>query len=87
MLLRVLAYNLFVYFKYEILSVKERTRRLHTLRYTYFILPGQMGKDGRDVILRISASKRKIINKLVYLFGPISQYVPQGNNCIAFTLP
>jgi hypothetical protein len=84
MLLRVLAYNLFVYFKYEFLSVKERSRRLHTLRYTYFILPGQMGRDGRDVILRISASKRKIINKLVYLFGRISQYVPQGNNCIAF---
>jgi hypothetical protein len=87
MLLRVLAYNLFVFFKHEFLSRKECARRLHTLRYTYFILPGQMGRDGRDIILRISASKKKVINKLIYLFGRISQYVPRDSNCIAVENP
>jgi hypothetical protein len=87
MLLRVLAYNLFVFFKHEFLNRKERARRLHTLRYTYFILPGQMGRDGRDIILRISASKKKVINKLIYLFGRISQYVPRDSNCIAVENP
>lgn len=84
MILRVLVYNLFLLFKHEFLGKKEKRQQLKTLRYKYFVLPAQMGSDGRDAILRISAQSRKIRAKLSSLFTRISQYVPEGDlNCTA----
>lgn len=87
MVLRVLVYNLFLIFRQEFLGKKEKRQHLKTLRYKYFVLPAQMGTDARDVILRISASQKKIITKLVYLFTRIRQYVPGETNRIAFDPP
>ena len=70
MLLRVFAYNLFILFKQKFLGEKERRQQLKTLRYKYFVLPAQMGKAGRDVLLRISVINKKIRAKLIYLFNP-----------------
>jgi PAS domain-containing protein len=84
MVLRVLVYNLFLIFRQEFLGKKEKRQHLKTLRYKYFVLPAQMGTDARDIILRISATQKKIIHKLIYLFGRISQYVPGKTNCTAF---
>ncbi|RPJ56799.1 MAG: IS1380 family transposase [Dehalococcoidia bacterium] len=85
MVLRVLAYNLFLLFKHEFLGKKEKRQHLKTLRYKYFVLPAQMGSDGRDTVLRISAQSRKIRSKLSSLFIRISQYIPEGGiNCTAF---
>jgi hypothetical protein len=42
MLIRVLVYNLFLLFRNEIMGQKERIQRLKTLRYKYFVLPGQL---------------------------------------------
>jgi hypothetical protein len=85
MLFRVFIYNLFLIFKQEFLGQKEKSQQLKTLRYKYFILPGQMGKAGRDSMLRISVMGRKIRAKLVYLFTRISQYTPNSDlNCSAF---
>jgi hypothetical protein len=55
MVLRVLVYNLFLLFRHEFLGKKEKRQRLKTLRYKYFVVPAQMGSDGRDATLRISA--------------------------------
>jgi len=83
-LLRVLLYNLFLLFKHEFLGGKERGQQLKTLRYKYFILPAQMGSDGRESVLRISVMGRKIRAKLSSLFARISQYVPLIDlNCSA----
>ena len=76
MLLRVLVYNLFVLFRHEFLGNKEKRQRLKTLRYKYFVLPAQLGRDGRDAILRISVRARKVRSKLSYLFARISHYLP-----------
>ena len=85
MLMRVFIYNLFVLFRYEILGQKEKTKRLTTLRYKYFVIPAQMGSEGRMHILRISAVTKKVKAKLLYLFNQIKQYVPHKiNNCNAF---
>ena len=85
MLLRVFIYNLFVLFRYEILGQKEKIKRLKTLRYQYFVVPAQLGGDGRGQVLRISVVTKKIKAKLLYLFNQIKQYVPfESDNCNAF---
>jgi hypothetical protein len=84
MAVRVLLYNLFVLFRHEFLGKKEKGQHLKTLRYKYFVLPGQMGSDGRDVVLRISAQSRKVRAKLGYLFARIGSYIPRTEvNCTA----
>lgn len=85
MVLRVFIYNLFLLFKQTFLSRKEKRQQLKTLRYKYFILPAQMGKSGRDAVLRISVMNKNIRAKLVYMFTRISQYIPNIDlNCSAF---
>lgn len=85
MLIRVLIYNLFVLFRHQIFGQKEKTERLKTLRYKYFVLPAQLGTDGRRPVLRISVFKQKVRSKLLYLFNRIKQYVPLCfDNCNAF---
>jgi len=84
MVLRVLLYNLFLLFKQQFLGRKERGQQLKTLRYKYFILPAQMGSDGREAVLRISVIGRKVRAKLFSLFARINLYAPQvGLNCTA----
>ncbi|MGO9614292.1 MAG: IS1380 family transposase [Dissulfurispiraceae bacterium] len=85
MLIRVVIYNLFVLFRHQILGQKEKTERLKTLRYKYFVLPAQLGGDGRSPVLRISIFTQKVRSKLLYLFNRVGQYVPPDNdNCNAF---
>ena len=84
MVLRVLLFNLFLLFKHRFFGRKERGQRLKTIRYKYFILPAQMGSDGRDPVLRISVLGRRIRAKLSSLFARISHYVPAIDlNCSA----
>ncbi|MDP2969133.1 MAG: IS1380 family transposase [Deltaproteobacteria bacterium] len=84
MVLRVLVYNLFVLFRYEFLGKKEKRQHLKTLRYKYFVLPAQMGKDGREAVLRISTGSRKVRSKISYLFARIGSYIPLIDlNCTA----
>jgi len=84
-LLRVFIYNLFVLFRHQILGQKEKIERLKTLRYKYFVMPAQLGGDGRRPVLRISAFSMKVKAKLLYLFNRIGRYFPpDNNNCNAF---
>jgi hypothetical protein len=85
MLIRILIYNLFVVFRYELLGHKEKTQRLKTLRFKYFVLPAQLGRDGRKTILRISVFTQRIKSKLIYLFHRIKRYIPYNlDECNAF---
>jgi hypothetical protein len=84
LLLRVLMYDLFLLFKHELLGRKEKGQHLKTLRYKYFVLPAQMGSDGREPVLRISVRSKKVRAKLWYLFTRISHYLPPIDlNCTA----
>ena len=84
MLVRVFIYNLFVLFRHEIFGEKERSEQLKTLRYKYFVIPAQLGRDGKRLILRISAFTRTIRSKLLYLYNRIEQYSPYDKgNCNA----
>jgi hypothetical protein len=85
MLIRVLIYNLFVVFRHGLLGQKEKIHRLKTLRFKYFVLPAQLGGDGRKLILRISLFSQRIKSKLIYLFNRIFHYFPPGfETCNAF---
>lgn len=84
MIIRVTLYNLFVLFRTQILNPNEKTKRLKTIRYKYFVIPGQLGSDGRANIMRISAYSKKIKATLQYLFSQINQYDPfKEFNCNA----
>ena len=84
LIVRVLLYNLFLLFRHEFLGKKEKMQRLKTMRYKYFVLPAQMGSDGREAVLRISARSKKVRAKLSYLFTRISGYLPGLDpNCTA----
>ena len=84
MLVRVLVYNLFLLFKHECFGRNEVHQRLRTLRFKYFVLPAQMGTDGREFILRISARGRKVRSKLSYLLTRLCQSFPGFDaNCTA----
>jgi hypothetical protein len=84
MVLRVLLYNLFLLFKQQFLEGKERGQRLKTIRYKYFVLPAQMGSDGREAVLRISVIGRKLRAKLSSLFARIAHRFPLSDfNCTA----
>lgn len=85
-LIRVLIYNLFVLFRYEmILAKKEKTQRLKTLSYKYFVMPAHLGGDGKKLILRISVFTQKLKSKLIYMYNRIQQYCPYGYaKCTAF---
>lgn len=84
-LLRVFIYNLFVLFRHEILGQKEKIKRLMTLRYKYFVIPAQLGGDGRGQVLRISVLTEKVKTKLLGLFNQVKRYVPfESDNCNAF---
>jgi hypothetical protein len=55
---------------------------LKTLRFKYFVLPAQLGGDGRRPVLRISAFSMKVKSKMLYLFNRIGQYFPPDkDNC------
>jgi len=62
----------------------EQIYRELRYKHKHLILPAQMGRDGRESVLRISIMGRKMRAKLSSLFARISYYVPEaGRNCIA----
>ncbi len=85
MLMRVLIYNLFVLFRDVVMDPLERTRRLKTLRYKYFVIPAQLGSWGRDKILRLSMNSKKLKAKMKSLYCRVAEYVAfNSTNCNAF---
>ncbi|MFH1428442.1 MAG: transposase [Candidatus Margulisiibacteriota bacterium] len=76
MVIRALIYNIFVLFRQEIMSKKERHKRLKTLRYQYFIIPAHLGISGHQHVLRLSAHTKKLKSKINYLLHQVRQYVP-----------
>lgn len=82
MMLRMLLYNIFVFFRTEILSKPRVT--LKTVRPKYFIIPGILGKNGKQDVLRLGVSSQKMRATLKYLSNLISQInLPLIFNCNA----
>jgi hypothetical protein len=74
MLVRCMIYNLLLVFKMTFLPEKERTQRISTLRFKYFIIPAHLGKDNRGRWLRLSVFSSKLKSKIQCILNDISTY-------------
>lgn len=80
MLIRCLVYNLLLVFKTTFLPEKERTQRISTLRFNYFIIPAHLGRDSSSNWLRLSAFPQKCRSKIQTIMDRIYAYsipIPQ----------
>ena len=75
-------HNLIVYLNRTILNPNRAQEQLKTLRHKYFTLPGQLGRDGRNYVLRLSIQEKKLRAKLISIIRRIS-LISQRLNCIA----
>ena len=79
MLVRCLVYNLMLVFKTTFLPENERTQRLSTLRFKYFIIPAHLGRDSSSAWLRLSAFPQKCRANIQAIMDAISIYsLPQS---------
>lgn len=74
MLIRILFYNIFNFFRSEFLTDNEKTRTLQTLRSKYFIVPSVLGRDGKSPILRLGVKKQNVRMKFRYILEQIKLY-------------
>lgn len=71
LLLVVFLYNLFNFFRREILSRSEGNQTGGTIRHKYWIIPGISGRRGNQAILRLAVGGKKLRAKLRYLLTRI----------------
>ena len=78
MLIRFLLYNLLLVFRTTFLPETERTQRISTLRFKYFIIPAHLGRDSSGRWLRLSVFPAKLKRKIQSILDAISAYsLPQ----------
>ena len=74
MLIRLLLYNLLLVFRTTFLPENERTQRISTLRFKYFIIPAHLGRDYSGRWLRLSVFPAKLRIKIQAILDAISGY-------------
>ena len=74
MLVRCLVYNLLLIFKTNFLPETEKSHRLSTLRFKYFIIPAHLGRDATSTWLRLSTFPQKYRHKIQDVLDTISHY-------------
>lgn len=84
MFVRILFYNIINFFRREILPEAESSDTLGTLRYKYFVIPAQLGKTGRTMILRLGIRSKKMKLKVRWIINKIDDYFSKTSNCTAF---
>ena len=78
MLIRLLLYNLLLVFRTTFLPESERTQRISTLRFKYFIIPAHLGRDSSGRWLRLSVFPAKLKHKIQSILDAISTFsLPQ----------
>lgn len=81
-LIALVFHNLIHYLSRKLLSNRPPHAQLKTLRGQFFILPAQLGRNGRTSVLRIAVTDRKLRCKLRYIFEQIKRWT-KTINCIA----
>lgn len=81
-LIALVFHNLIHYLSRKLLSNQPPHAQLKTLRGQFFILPAQLGRNGRTSVLRIAVTDRKLRSKLRYIFEQIKRWT-NTINCIA----
>jgi len=81
-MIALIFHNLIVYLNKTILNPHRPQEQLKTLRHKYFTLPGQLGRGGRNHVLRLSIQEQKIRAKVIFIMNRIS-LISHRLNCIA----
>lgn len=81
-LIALVFHNLLHYLGRRLLSKKPPHAQLKTLRGRFFILPAQLGRSGRQAVLRLAVTDRSLRAKLRYVLEQIKRW-PKHINCIA----
>ena len=73
-LIRILLYNLIMVFRTTFLPETERHQRISTLRFKYFIIPANLGRDSCGQWIKLSLFPRKLKSKIQSIFDNIYNY-------------
>jgi len=84
MLIRILFYNIINFFRNEILPKKESGDMLKTIRYKYLVIPAQLGRDGRKMVLRLGVRGKALREKIKWIINKIEDYFKKTSKRIAF---
>ena len=76
MTFRALFYNLMEIFSQRFLSEEESTMTLQTLRMKYFMIPAVLGRDGKNIVLRMAVRSLKLKAKIRWIIEQIDKVVP-----------
>lgn len=79
MLIRILFYNIINLFRSKILPEKERRLTLHTLRMKYLLIPAVLGRDAKDIILRLGIRAQKAREKIRWIIRRLDELYPKCN--------
>ena len=82
-LLVLVCYTIINFLRRRVFCRHGKKERLRTLRMKWFIIPGQLGRRGRDEILRLAVRSRKVREKLRWMFREIGR-LREKPNCNAF---
>jgi hypothetical protein len=78
MLIRALFYNILTLFRRRVLTGVESNQTLKTLRPKYFIIPGLLGRNGREPVLRLAVSNRSKESKILWIINRLDDLFPNG---------
>jgi len=77
MLFRVLFYNIVNLFRSKCLGDDEKRQTLSTLRLKYLLVPAVLGRDGKDIVLRLGVRTQKIRQKILWIIGQLDRIFPK----------
>ncbi|MBI4402605.1 MAG: IS1380 family transposase [Deltaproteobacteria bacterium] len=77
MLFRVLFYNIVQSFRLQVLPDSEKGETLHTLRMKYLLIPSVLGRDGKEIILRLGVRAKKMKQKILWILAQIDNQIPK----------
>ena len=76
MTFRALFYNLMEIFSQRFLSQEESAITLQTLRMKYFMIPAVLGRDGKNIVLRMAVRSASLKAKIRWIIEQIDKVIP-----------
>ncbi len=77
MLIRILFYNIINLFRSKCLSDEEKRQTLSTLRMKYLLIPAVLGRDGKQIILRLGIRTQKTRSKILWIINQLDTLFPK----------
>lgn len=77
MLVRTLFYNLIQAFRLQVLPDTEKGQTLHTIRMKYLLIPAVLGRDGKEIVLRLGVRAKKVRQKIIWIINQLETLFPK----------